>query len=80
MWGDNGTNIRIYNFTVIGNSTLDPNTFPGNFSAIESVIVQTEVAYYGKKHLGISQFAAVKDGRTAGSSTAHTKTNRGHKC
>jgi hypothetical protein len=60
MWGDNGTNIRIYNFTVIGNSTLDPNTFTGNFSAVESVIVQTEVAYYGKNTSGISQFAAVK--------------------
>jgi hypothetical protein len=60
MWGDNGTNIRIYDFTVIGNSTLEPDTFPGNFSAVESVLVQTDVSYYGKNTSGISQFAAVK--------------------
>ena len=60
IWGNNGTNIRIYNFTVIGNTTLDPSIFQGNFTAVESVIVQTEVAYYGKNTSGISQFAAVK--------------------
>ncbi|MGA9139239.1 MAG: hypothetical protein WBZ29_03385 [Methanocella sp.] len=60
MWGDNGTNLKVYNFTVIGNTTIDPDTFQGNFSAVESVIVQTDVAYYGKNTSGISQFAAVK--------------------
>ncbi len=45
---------------MIGNSTVDPATFPGNFSAVESVLVQTDVAYYGKNSSGISQFAAVK--------------------
>jgi hypothetical protein len=60
-WGDNGTYIRIYNFTVIGNTSIDPNTFPGNFTAIESVIVQTNVSYLGKNTTGISQFAAVKE-------------------
>jgi hypothetical protein len=60
-WGDNGTNIDISNFTVIGNTSLDPNTFPGNFTAVDSVIVQTNVSYYGKETTGISQFAAVKE-------------------
>ncbi len=60
-WGDNGTYIKINNFTVIGNTSLDPNTFPGNFTAIDSVIVQTNVSYYGKETTGISQFAAVKE-------------------
>jgi hypothetical protein len=60
-WGDNGSNININDFTVIGNTTLAPDTFPGNFTAIESVIVQTEVSYYGKETNGTSQFAAVKE-------------------
>lgn len=59
-WGDNGTYIRINNFTVIGNTTLDPDTFQGNFSATESIIVQTDVTYYGKNSSGISPFAVVK--------------------
>lgn len=61
MWGDNGTNIKIYNFTVISNTDVDPATFPGNFTAIEAVVVKTDVSYYGKNTSGISQFAAVKD-------------------
>jgi hypothetical protein len=60
-WGDNGTYIDIKNFTVTGNTSLDPNTFPGNFTAIDSVIVQTDVSYYGKETTGTSQFAAVKE-------------------
>jgi hypothetical protein len=59
-WGDNGTNIRIYNFTVLSTHTLDPSTFPGNFTGIESVVAYTEVSYYGKNTTGTSQFAAVK--------------------
>jgi hypothetical protein len=60
-WGDNGTYITINNFTVIGNISLAPDTFPGNFTAIESVIVQTDVTYLGKETTGTSQFAAVKE-------------------
>jgi hypothetical protein len=60
-WGDNGTYIDIKNFTIIGNTSLDPTTFPGNFTAIDSVIVQTDVSYYGKETTGTSQFAAVKE-------------------
>jgi hypothetical protein len=60
-WGDNGTYITINKFTVIGNTSLDPGTFPGNFTAVDSVIVQTDVTYYGKETTGTSQFAAVKE-------------------
>jgi hypothetical protein len=60
-WGDNGTSITIHSFNVTGTTPLDPNTFPGNFTAIESVIVETDVSYYGKETTGISQFAAVKE-------------------
>lgn len=59
-WGEGGSNIQIYNFTVISTSALDPSTFPGSFTGIESVVVYTEVAYYGKNTTGTSQFAAVK--------------------
>lgn len=62
MWGDNGSSITIYNFTVTETSDIDPSTFPGNFSAVESVVVNTDVAYYGKNTTGLSQFAAVKIG------------------
>jgi hypothetical protein len=59
-WGDNGTYITINDFNVTGVTPLDVNTFPGNFTAIDSVIVETDVSYYGKNTTGISQFAAVK--------------------
>jgi hypothetical protein len=61
MWGANGTYITINKFNVTGVTSLDPSTFPGNFTAIDSVIVETDVAYYGKNTTGISQFAAVKE-------------------
>jgi outer membrane biogenesis lipoprotein LolB len=60
-WGENGTYIQMYNFTVIGNTSLDLDTFPGNFTSIDSVVVQTNVSYCGKNTTGISQFAAVKE-------------------
>jgi curli biogenesis system outer membrane secretion channel CsgG len=60
-WGENGGSITINNFTVTGNTSLPPDTFPGNFTAIDSVIVQTDVTYYGKETNGTSQFAAVKE-------------------
>lgn len=59
-WGDNGSYIDIINFTVVDNTSLDPTIFPGNFTAIESLTVQTDVSYYGKETTGTSLFAAVK--------------------
>jgi hypothetical protein len=60
-WGENGTAITINNFTVVSNTSVPLDTFPGNFTAIDSVIVQTDVTYYGKETNGTSQFAAVKE-------------------
>lgn len=60
VWGENGTNIRIYNMTITHTLALDLDTFPGNFTGIESVAVYTEVEYCGKNTTGTSQFAAVK--------------------
>jgi hypothetical protein len=60
-WGENGSSIVINSFTVIGNTSLPPDTFPGNFTAIDSVVVQIDVSYYGKETNGNSQFAAVKE-------------------
>lgn len=60
MWGEGGGNIRIYNFTVIEVVPLSPDTVPGNFTGVDSVLVNTSVSYYGKNTTGLSQFAAVK--------------------
>jgi hypothetical protein len=61
MLGENRSYITIHSFNVTGVTALDPTTFPGNFTAINSVVVETDVAYYGKNTTGPSQFAAVKE-------------------
>ena len=58
-WGINGANINIYNFTVIRNTELPPDTFQGNFSEIRSITVNAEVAYMGQNSSGPSQFVVV---------------------
>lgn len=58
-WGVNGSNVNISNFTLFSNTTLDPDTFQGNFNGIESVMVYTDVSYYGHNTSGFTQFAVV---------------------
>ncbi|MCD1293428.1 hypothetical protein CUJ83_00245 [Methanocella sp. CWC-04] len=58
-WGENGSNLKIFNFTVVGNYTLPENTFEGNFTEARSVTVNATVAYSGHVSSGISQFVVV---------------------
>lgn len=59
-YGVNGTYIEIYEFNVSESFPLAPGTFEGNFSAVQVVLVDTELSYQGNSRSGTVQFPVVK--------------------
>jgi hypothetical protein len=58
-WGNNGSDFTIYSFMIISNTSVDPATFPGNFTGAEAIMVYTDVCYNGRNTSGVTQFAVV---------------------
>lgn len=61
-YGVNGSYIEIYDFNVTESFPLTPGTFEGNFSAVQVVLVDTEISYHGNNRTGTVQFPVVKTG------------------
>ncbi|CAJ35234.1 hypothetical protein LRC249 [Methanocella arvoryzae MRE50] len=59
-YGVNGSYIDIYEFNVTETFPLKPGTFEGNFSAVQVVLVDTELSYKGNSRTGTVQFPVVK--------------------
>ncbi|WP_424357268.1 hypothetical protein [Methanocella sp. MCL-LM] len=59
-YGANGSHIEIYDFNLTESFPLAPGTFEGNFSAVQVVLVDTELSYQGNNRSGTVQFPVVK--------------------